>query len=109
MSILRTVNASQLKHLSSGRRAFHSPFAFLSNPSSAPTPSTQQNQAQTTSHAQAQSPQMQTQSYEKQAESWAEPSGFIGQRFHVVSDPDPDYHPYAVPIGAYPASEPYAQ
>lgn len=102
MSTTALRNARQLTRAVVGRRAFHSPFAVLSQvaKSASMTPSNQPRpQSGGLTHAQT---------YEKQLESWAEPSGFVGQRIHVVSDPDPEYHPYAVPIGAYPVSEPYA-
>ena len=51
---------------------------------------------------------MQIQEHEKHRDFWSEPTGLVGRRVHVISDPDPDYHPYAVPVGAYPMSEPYA-
>ena len=112
MSFLRAVSttARQLSRsapsLSSavGRRSFHSPFAFLSQSSAQPT----QSQPSTQMQKQAAS-ELEAESYEKEVESysWAEPSGFVG-KLHVVCDPDPDFTPYAVPIGAYPVSEPYA-
>ena len=102
MLILR--NASQLARTAVvGRKAFHAPSAFPSQTVTA-KPESMSPQVQP-------SPQVRTEANEKQAENWSEPLGIVGQRLHVVCDanPNPDYRPYAVPLGAYPVSEPYAQ
>ncbi|TFK45795.1 hypothetical protein OE88DRAFT_1639284 [Heliocybe sulcata] len=74
-------------------RAFHSPFVALSqSPLTAP-PSPQANVAGI---------------YEKNIEYNSEPTVNANGSYHyVVSQPDPNHTPYAVPSGAYPTSAPY--
>lgn len=77
-------------------RAFHSPFALLSQTQTSPL---EQPPQPTSNH---------TSIYEKQNDHLSDPflSG-SGQRTYVVSQPDPSNTPYEVPSGAYPTSAPY--
>lgn len=73
-------------------RAFHSPFALLSNEApltSSPTPTSDI-----------------TSVYEKQ-ETYNNVYSPAGQSVYVVSEPDPRFSPYDVPYGAFPTSVPY--
>lgn len=92
-SVAKHVRTRTLTAGSRQTRAFHSPFAVLSQS----TPSTPSHQPPPASPL-----------YEKQAEHTAHPTlSPSGQRHYVVSEPDPRSTPYEVPYGAYPTSAPY--